>query len=391
MKTFQILLLTICITATGIAQNGINYKALVKDSNGNVLASTLVTMQFTIYEGAGLTNNVYQENHTVHTDTNGFVIVNIGEGTTNDDFNAIMWNNDEHFLSVNADFGSGLLDLGTTQFMAVPYALSSGDHPWTKDGNGIHTVNTDVGIGINNPEAQLDVKGGDWNLDAGNPGDFRIGNTTHNFRIGIATGGGGAGITRMYTNSNTLILGSNSTPRLKLNQNGSITAPSLTNSLIENTGDESLITKKYADETYGNNPIVTKEVFIPASSFVPINSYYGLAVYNGIASSSDFSPLFTPIVLPVGATITEISAYIYDDSANNFDFSLQLKNMITNFESSLFSLSTTNGSNNNQILTNTSDIQITSNYSYYVRIGPSSGHEWSGFSGIKGIKIIYTE
>ena len=75
---------------------------------------------------------------------------------------------------------------------------------------------------------------------------------------------------------------------------------------------------------------MTKEVFIPASSFVPINSYYGLAVYNGIASSSDFSPLFTPIVLPVGATITEISAYIYDDSTNNFDFSLQLKNMITN-------------------------------------------------------------
>ena len=103
----------------------------------------------------------------------------------------------------------------------------------------------DVGIGIFEPEAKLDILGGDWNLDAGNAGDLRIGNATNNFRIGIATGGGGAGITRMYTNSNALILGANDVASLILEPNGEIKALSLTNTLIESGGDKSLVTKEY--------------------------------------------------------------------------------------------------------------------------------------------------
>ncbi|NNF32505.1 MAG: hypothetical protein HKN68_00240 [Saprospiraceae bacterium] len=80
----------------------------------------------------------------------------------------------------------------------------------------------EVGIGIPNPTAQLDVKGGDWNLEAGSPGDLRIGNATNNFRIGIATGGGGAGITRMYTNSNSLLLGTNNLPSLTIDQDQNV-------------------------------------------------------------------------------------------------------------------------------------------------------------------------
>ncbi|WP_299278187.1 FG-GAP repeat protein [uncultured Psychroserpens sp.] len=287
MKTTYTLISFLLCTVLGFAQNGINYKALIKDNNGNVIASQPVTVQFIIYEGDALSNNVYQENHTVNTDINGFIITNIGEGTTSDDFSTVRWSNDEHYLNVQVDIGSGLIDLGTTQFMAVPYALSSGDHPWTKNENGVHTLNDDigiktdnpehtldvrstsqteasgfnlsnndksryvrffsgseqfpdpsmswapehnflfatfddntldfteqmrismsgdVGIGISDPEARLDVKGGDWNLDAGNPGDLRIGNSTHNVRFGVATGGGGAGITRLYS-TNHLHLG----------------------------------------------------------------------------------------------------------------------------------------------------------------------------------------
>jgi hypothetical protein len=63
-----------------------------------------------------------------------------------------------------------------------------------------------VGIGLADPQARLDVRGGDWNLEAGNPGDLRVGNASHNLRIGVATGGGGAGISRIYS-SNKLQLG----------------------------------------------------------------------------------------------------------------------------------------------------------------------------------------
>jgi Chaperone of endosialidase/YadA head domain repeat (2 copies) len=117
------LLLFLALAAT--AQQGINYKALIKDGSGNVVANQSVTLQFIIYEGSTLTNNVYQENHTVNTDANGIVIVNIGEGVTSDIFVNVNWGNDQHFLNVQINTGSGLVDMGTTEFKTVPYALSA--------------------------------------------------------------------------------------------------------------------------------------------------------------------------------------------------------------------------------------------------------------------------
>jgi len=127
MKTLRHLVkyVFVLLTIGAVAQQGINYKALIKDSGGNVVANQNVTVQFIIYEGAALTNNVYQETHNPMTDSNGIVIVNIGEGTTSDDFSTIDWGADDHFLNVQIDTGGGLTDMVTIQFMAVPYALSS--------------------------------------------------------------------------------------------------------------------------------------------------------------------------------------------------------------------------------------------------------------------------
>lgn len=225
MKLVITFLITLFITATVFAQQGINYKALIKDGSGNVVANQSITVQLSIKRGIGLSNE-YTETHTPTTDANGIIIINIGEGTPDlGDYNSIDWGADNHFLNVEIDTGSGPVDMGTTQFMAVPYALnalSSSDNYWSKNGNNIYTLNDNAGIGIDNPQAKLDILGGDWDLDAGNPGDLRIGNPTHNFRIGVATGGGGAGITRMYANSNALFLGSNNAPTLILEQDGSI-------------------------------------------------------------------------------------------------------------------------------------------------------------------------
>ncbi|WP_347921765.1 tail fiber domain-containing protein [Pontimicrobium sp. SW4] len=105
------------------AQQGINYKALVKDNLGNVVANQSITVQFQILEGVGQTN-VYQETHTPTTTTNGFVVLIMGTGTVNSGvFNTIDWGNDDHYLNVRINTGSGLIDMGTTQFSAVPYAL----------------------------------------------------------------------------------------------------------------------------------------------------------------------------------------------------------------------------------------------------------------------------
>lgn len=138
----------------------------------------------------------------------------------------------------------------------------------------------DVGIGITDPKARLDIRGGDWNLDAGNPGDLRIGNETNNFRVGIATGGGGAGITRLYTNSNALILGANDTPSLLLEPNGEIKAPSMTNDLIESGGDKALVTKEYLE---ANGAAIKLKSFLNVEdlmNFVEHDLALDSAVYN---------------------------------------------------------------------------------------------------------------
>jgi hypothetical protein len=81
-----------------------------------------------------------------------------------------------------------------------------------------------VGVGIDNPVHQLDVLGGSWNLATSNQGDFRIGNGTYNFRIGVATGGGGAGDVRMFTfgGTNRFIWGTNGLDRMALTSAGEL-------------------------------------------------------------------------------------------------------------------------------------------------------------------------
>ena len=118
LRTFAMLFLAI----TASAQQGINYKAIISDAEGNVIANTTVTIQFTILENG--TTAVYQESHSTTTDANGIVIVNIGEGTPLiGDFNTINWGGNPHYLKTAIDKGDGLTDMGTTEFKAVPYAL----------------------------------------------------------------------------------------------------------------------------------------------------------------------------------------------------------------------------------------------------------------------------
>jgi hypothetical protein len=123
MKFKFTLLIILFISTKFIAQtDGINYKALIKDGTGNTLVNSSVNVQFDILETVSQTL-VYSETHTTTTDANGLVFLNIGQGTTSDVFNEIEWRDDEHYLNVKVDTGSGYVDMGTTKFMAVPYAL----------------------------------------------------------------------------------------------------------------------------------------------------------------------------------------------------------------------------------------------------------------------------
>lgn len=123
MKT-RIALLISCLIAMGSwAQDGINYKAIIKDNNGNLVTNELVQVQLLIIQG---TTTLYSETHSPTTDDNGIILINIGEGTPiSGSFELIDWGTYDHVLNVFVDIGNGLTNLGATQFKAVPYALSA--------------------------------------------------------------------------------------------------------------------------------------------------------------------------------------------------------------------------------------------------------------------------
>lgn len=141
MKTKLLFLLAFCMPIIFFAQNGINYKAVIKDNLGNIVANDLVVVQFTILKGVAQTN-VYRETHTPTTDANGIIIVNIGEGTfISGNYNTINWSNDTYYLNTQINLGSGLVDMGTTQFKTVPYALSAANV------QGLEKINEGFGAG----------------------------------------------------------------------------------------------------------------------------------------------------------------------------------------------------------------------------------------------------
>lgn len=122
MKTTHILLfsLKLFFAILANAQQGINYKAIINDADGNVLANAPVTVQFTILQAG--TTPVYTETHDTITDANGILIVNIGEvAPTN--FNTIDWGIASHYLKTEIDKGEGFVDMGTTEFKTVPYVI----------------------------------------------------------------------------------------------------------------------------------------------------------------------------------------------------------------------------------------------------------------------------
>ncbi|WP_235299460.1 FG-GAP repeat protein [Portibacter marinus] len=80
-------------------------------------------------------------------------------------------------------------------------------------------ANGKVGIGVVNPQANLDLLGGNWDLAGGSQGDLKIGNGLNNLRIGVSTGGSGAGDTRIYS-SNNLFLGANGGFQVWLDKSG---------------------------------------------------------------------------------------------------------------------------------------------------------------------------
>ena len=119
----------------GFAQSvpqGINYQAVARDANGDVLMNQNLTIQFSVISDIATSAVSWQETHQDTTNAYGLFTAIIGQGAATSGgssatFDVIDWGASNHLLKVEVDYGNGYLDMGTTAFMSVPYALFGND------------------------------------------------------------------------------------------------------------------------------------------------------------------------------------------------------------------------------------------------------------------------
>ena len=109
------------------APQGINYQAVVRNSQGQTLPSGVaVSMRFTIHDSTATGTPVFQETTTATTNQFGLVVHVIGSVNN---LETVNWGRGEKFLQVEVDVngGTNFTDMGTSQLMSVPYALYAGN------------------------------------------------------------------------------------------------------------------------------------------------------------------------------------------------------------------------------------------------------------------------
>jgi len=115
------------IVTLGQAPQGFKYQAVVRDASNSILSNQPVGFQLSILEDSITGISIYSETFTPTSNSYGIINIEIGTGTTVDDFSLINWANNSYFLetAIDVNGGSSYVVMGTNQFKSVPYALHS--------------------------------------------------------------------------------------------------------------------------------------------------------------------------------------------------------------------------------------------------------------------------
>ena len=133
MNAKKILFAGVCLLAACFTQaqesqmpKAFSYQAVVRNSQGKVIAKQLVGIKVEILQGSTEGTVVYAETQTPESSQTGTVNLLIGKGTvTEGTFADIDWGAAIYFLRISMDVqgGSNYEVVSTTQMLPVPYAL----------------------------------------------------------------------------------------------------------------------------------------------------------------------------------------------------------------------------------------------------------------------------
>jgi uncharacterized protein (TIGR02145 family) len=121
-----IVLLILPILGISQAPTKINFQSVLRNTNGEVVSNSAVSLRISILSGTITGTAVYIETHAKTTDAGGLMSLQIGGGTVlSGVFGDINWGSSAHFIKLEADFsgGNSYVLLGTQELMSVPYAL----------------------------------------------------------------------------------------------------------------------------------------------------------------------------------------------------------------------------------------------------------------------------
>jgi len=147
-----------------------NYQAVARSIQGAVLPNQNMKIRASILDGSANSISQYSETHSATTNQLGLFNLAIGGGMVESgNFANITWASGDKYLKIEMDAtgGNNFSLVGTSQLLSTPYAQfasvcgsSIGNTLWMVSvfgNNDIFHITGNVGIGVNNPQARLDI------------------------------------------------------------------------------------------------------------------------------------------------------------------------------------------------------------------------------------------
>ncbi|SHH12392.1 hypothetical protein SAMN05444372_11624 [Flavobacterium micromati] len=122
------LLLAVSIKLSAQSPEKVSYQAIIRAQDNSLLLNSNVSLKIIIHQGAANGTAIYQESHSVTSNNNGLVSLEIGTGkNVTGNFSTIPWQNGSYFIETQVDIagGTNYNIIGITQLLSVPYALHS--------------------------------------------------------------------------------------------------------------------------------------------------------------------------------------------------------------------------------------------------------------------------
>ncbi len=126
LKLTILLFMTVMLNVFAQSPEKMSYQAIIRSQDNSLVANSNISLKIIVHQGTVTGTNVYQETHSVTTNSNGLVSLEIGTGRIIiGNFSTIAWEKGPYFIETQVDVagGSNYNIIGASQLLSVPYSL----------------------------------------------------------------------------------------------------------------------------------------------------------------------------------------------------------------------------------------------------------------------------